>query len=222
MSRKALAWIVVTMFLATSLIIHAASPQSAASPTPSGHDPFAGVWSLNRDKSELPGRGNPPDGGGSGSGRRGGGAGGFGGRRGGGFGGRGGSGGRSPEQLQAMMNYMRTLTEASSRITIVVHDMSVGMTDAEGMTLTLQTNNKKIDERAENSLVKLTRKSRWDGSTLVSEIEIENGPKIERKYELSPAGTELHISTTMSGGFGGRGGGGNRTVTHVYERPLEQ
>jgi hypothetical protein len=121
-----------------------------------------------------------------------------------------------------MMHYMRTLTEASDRLTIVVHDTSVGITDAEGMTLTLQTNNKEIDERAENGLLKLTRKNRWDGSTLVSEIEVDNGPQIERKYDLSPVGAELRVSTTMSGGFGGRGGGGNRTITQVYERPLEK
>ena len=125
--------------------------------------------------------------------------------------------------MQATMNYMRTLTEASNRLTIVVHEASVGITDGEGATVTLQTDNRKIDERAENGLVKLTRKSRWDNSTLVSDIEIDSGPKMTRKFELSPGGTELRISTTMSGGFGGRGGGGeNRTVTQVYERPLEQ
>ena len=124
--------------------------------------------------------------------------------------------------MRAIADFMRTTTAASDRLTIVVRDSSVGITDADGGTLTLQTNNKKVDERAENGLVKLSRKSHWDGSTLVSEVEIDNGPKIERKYELSPAGTELYVSTTMSGGFGGRGGSGNRAIMQLYERPILQ
>jgi len=112
---------------------------------------------------------------------------------------------------------MRTVVETSNRITIVVLPASVGITDAEGRVVTLQTNDKKVEERAANGLVKLTRKSKWDGDALVSDIEIENGPKIERRYHVAAGGEELTITSTMSGGMG-RGGGGNRAVTQVYER----
>jgi len=203
--------------------------QAAGTAAPTSHEAFGGVWSLNRDRSEIPGRGGAeggpeggrPEGGSApGGGRRGGG--GFGGGR-GGFGGRMGGGGsnRSPEEMQEIMGYVRSVMEGSSRITVVVHSASVGITDAEGRTVTLQTDDKKIDERAANGLVKLKRKSRWDGVVLVSVIEIEEGPKIERRYELSAGGEELRVSTTMSGGSG-RGAQGNREVALVYERWREQ
>lgn len=113
---------------------------------------------------------------------------------------------------------MRSAMAASEHLTIVLHDTAVTIIEKDGARVTLQTDNRKVDERAENGLVKLTRKSRWDGLTLVSEIEIDKGPSLERKYELSPGGTELHVSTTVSGGFGG---GGKRVIVQVYERPEE-
>jgi hypothetical protein len=121
-----------------------------------------------------------------------------------------------------MTNYVRMLTGASPHLTIVVHESSVTITYDDGARLTLETDNRKVSDRAENGLVKLSRKSRWDGQTLVSEIEIDNGPKLEQKYELSPDGLELRIATTTNGGgFGGRGGDSRkRVITHTYERPL--
>jgi len=101
-------------------------------------------------------------------------------------------------------------------MTIVVRDTSVVMTEADGRTRALQTDNKKTDGRAENGLVKLHTKTHWNGQTLISEIEVDDGPTIERKYELSPDGTELRIGTRISG-TDGRGGG--QTSIFVYERP---
>ena len=40
------------------------------------------------------------------------------------------------------MNYVRGFMDPSNRLTIVVHEFSVSITNAEGMTQTLQTNNK--------------------------------------------------------------------------------
>lgn len=187
------------------------------------HDMLAGRWTLNRDRMMQTASGDVRDPGTAGP-RGGGGVGrrdGFGGRR--GFGGAGGRGGRGADQeqdrdrFQAIATYIRRMIDPSRGLTIVVRDTAVVITDAEGMTQTLETNDKKADERAENGLVKLTRKTRWDRDALVSEIEVDNGPKIERRYEGVPDGRELRVSTRMSGG--GRGRGGDRTVTHVYERP---
>ena len=102
---------------------------------------------------------------------------------------------------------------------VIMAVSSGGRRSPDGARVTLQTDNRKVDERAENGLVKLTRKSQWDGLTPVSEVEMDKGPSLERKYELSPGGTELHVSTTVSGRFGG--GGGKRVIVQVYERPEE-
>jgi hypothetical protein len=55
-----------------------------------------------------------------------------------------------------------------------------------------------------------------DGA-MISEVEIEGGPKFEEKYEVIGDGTLLRVSITAEGD--GRGGEGKRTITHVYERP---
>jgi hypothetical protein len=198
---------------------------------------LGGVWVLDRDKGDAgggaprgvePGDRNGPDGNGQGRGggrRGGGGGGGFGGfgggggRRGAGGGGFGGRQGADPERMQAVADYLRTSMTPSDRLTIVVKEGAVDIVEANGARLALQTDNKKIDERAGNGLVKLTRKSHWDGNELVTEMDIDNGPKIERKYTVSSTGSELQISTTFSGGFGGRGAGrGGRPVVQVYDR----
>ena len=53
---------------------------------------------------------------------------------------------------------------------------------------------------------------------MISEIEIENGPKLEEKYEVIAEGAELRVSITTEGG--GRGDDAKRTIMHVYERPI--
>ena len=186
---------------------------------PPAHEGFGGIWVLNRDRGDAPGVPNAPEAAGPEGGRRGGR---FGGR--GGFGRRGGSGGRDAggqeEDLarrQATANYVRTAMEASKQLTIVVHGDSVTVTDAEGRVLSLKTDNKKIEERAENGLVKLSRKARWDGDALVLEVDVENGPSIVRRYELSPGGTQLQISTKAERLRGGT----PANLVRLYERPVE-
>lgn len=210
------------LFVAFAL---AAPVLARAQSAPGGdHQAFAGVWELNRDRSELPppgsANGGEPRGrrggyGGGGGGRRGGyGGGGFGGYGGGRRGGGGGGGSRDPEQMQAVFEYLRSLNQPSSRITIAVRDPGFVVTDAEGGVQTLQADNKSVDERAANGLVKLKRKTRWEQGVLISEIEVDNGPKIERRYELSPDGSSLRITTKATG----RGGEG-RSAMVVYEHP---
>jgi hypothetical protein len=82
----------------------------------------------------------------------------------------------------------------------------------------MDTTNKKVSSRAENGLVKLTRKSKWEGEALLSEIEIEDGGKFDEKYELTADGTQLRVSTVTSAA-GRSGSDSKRTVTHIYERP---
>jgi hypothetical protein len=191
---------------------------------PPVHEGFGGIWVLNRDRGDAPGTPNVPDARGEGSGRRGGGrgGGGRGGGRGGGFGGRGGGSEAAGQEealarREAIMNYMRTSMEASRQLTIVVHENAVTITDAEGRVQSLKTDNKKIEERAGNGLVKLSRKARWEGDALVSEIDIEGGPAVVRRFELSPGGTQLEVSTTVNGFRGG-----NPTkLLRMYDRPVE-
>lgn len=215
-------FVVLSLLSLTSVLTAQSTP---AAPTVD-HQALAGIWELNRDRSELPGpdsgSGDAPRGRRGGFGGGGGGRGGFGGGQRGGVGGRGGGdrdggGVRDQDAMQGVLAYMRTLNQPSKRLVIAVREPMFVVTDAEGGVQTLRADNKSEDERAENGLVKLKRKTQWDGGVLVSDVEIGRGPKIERRYELSPGGTALRISTKVTGG----GRSGTRTSTFVYERPPE-
>ena len=206
-------------FLPLTAISHAASQSAPTSPA--SREGLGGIWVLNRNLGDTPPTGTSDDGSerGRGQGRRGGGRGMGGGRGGFGRGGREGSDEQREDDMarrQATMNYVRSFSASPKQLTIVVHPEAVSITDADGGVLTLQTNDKKVDERAENGLVKLSRKNHWDGSTLVSEIEIENGPKILRTFALSPGGTRLEVTTSVTGGAR------PMKFTRVYERPLDE
>ncbi|MDR1989213.1 MAG: hypothetical protein LBQ09_03170 [Acidobacteriaceae bacterium] len=229
-----------------------AAPAAATADAATGpHAAFGGVWVLvPPERGSTPdgttggstdpgaggyggGRGGRGGGGGGGGygGGRGGGGGGFGrggggfGRGGGGFGGgrggRGGGGG-DPQQMAAISNYMRSLNEQIDRMTIAVHDTTLSLAYADGRVQTLQADNKTVDEKAENGLVKIKRKTHWDGAALLVTFDIDNGPKIERRYELTPDGTELHISQTISGGNGRQNNNGRVPPPIVYMHPPEE
>jgi len=117
-----------------------------------------------------------------------------------------------------MADYSRTLLQPVKQMTIVAHDSSLAIAYDDGRTLTLEATNKKVSGRAENGFVKYTRKSRWEGDAMVSEVAIENGPTLVEKYEVIAEGTQLRIAITAKGGGGKEA---ERTVTHVYERPME-
>jgi hypothetical protein len=207
---------------ALTAINTAASQQSQPAPASeaSSLEAFGGIWVINRDLGDAPGAATVP-GDAAGAGRREGPGGGGGGRMGRGGQGRGGggrgagAGSEDPGQREAVVDYVRTSMESSKQLTIVVHDASVSITDAEGRVTALATDGKKISGRAQNGLVKITQKNHWDNGVLVSEIEIENGPKIVRNYTLSPGGTQLRVSTTADGS------GPKFNLTRVYERPVE-
>jgi hypothetical protein len=191
----------------------------ASLPGGASHQALGGIWVLNRDRGDAPAPLSGPDSADEGGRRSGGGrvSGGMG--RGGGGRGRGFEG-QAPREddiakRQAIMKYVRAATESPKQLTIVVHDASVNITDVDGGVLLLQTDDKKIDERAENGLIKLSKKSHWDGATLVSETDIDAGPKIVRSYALSPGGTEMRLTTTVSGQ------GRPVNLLRLYERPVE-
>jgi len=227
---------------ATALVVsvRAIPLRAQAAPESSAHHAFGGIWVISPDAQlRGPDTASVPPGGSEGGRRRGGGAGrgggGYGGGgRGGGYGGGGGGygggsyggggsrgGGRgegAAEEREAMANYSRTLLQPAKQMTIVPHDTSLAIAYDDGRTLTLEAMNKKVSGRAENGFVKYTRKSRWDGEVMLSEVEIENGPKFDEKYEVIAEGTQLRVSIT-SKGSGGKDA--ERTITHVYERPVE-
>lgn len=199
--------LLILPFTPLTAVITAAS-QPIPSAEAGSHQALGGIWLINRDLGDAPGVANMPSVGGGFNGRQGG-------------GGRGGQGrggeGRSEDlgRRQAIGDYVRASLEASKQLTIVVHETSVSITDAEGRVLVLPTDDTKTSDRVQNGLVKTTRKNHWDGGILVSEIDVDNGPKILRKYSLSPGGTKLQISTTTDGA------GRPVNFTRVYERPVE-
>jgi hypothetical protein len=213
----------VTVAAFFAMLATSASLMTAAQTTP-GHAGFGGIWVISPDArlrgpdaASLPtGRPDRERNRSAGGGRRGaaGGGGGF-----GSGGGRAGRGEDNADERAAIANYSRTLLAPAKQMTIVVHDTSLSIAYDDGRTLTLDATNKTVSGRAENGFVKLTRKSKWEGDTLVSHVEIENGPKFDEKYELIADGGELRVSVTTECG-GGRGGSdGKRTIMHVYERP---
>ena len=223
------------MVVAFALLVPRELVRAQQAPAPSdAHAAFGGIWVISPDaylrgpdSVSAPSGGSEGRrrGGGGGGGRGYGGGGGYGGGAGGrggyggGGGGRGGGRGEGGEEREAIVTYSRTLLQPVKQMTIVPHEASLVIAYDDGRTLTLEATSKKVSSRAENGLVKLTRKSRWMGDAMISEIEIENGPKLEEKYEVIAEGAELRVSITTEGG--GRGGDdAKRTIMHVYERPM--
>ena len=208
----------LVLIAATALVGSARAIPLRAQAAPEGgaHHAFGGIWVISPDAQlRGPDTASVPPGGSEGGRRRGGG----GGRGGGGYGGGGGGRGEgSAEERQAMANYSRTLLQPAKQMTIVPHDTSLAIAYDDGRTLTLEATNKKVSGRAENGFVKYTRKSRWDGEAMLSEVEVENGPKFDEKYEVIAEGTQLRVSITAKGS-GGKDA--ERTITHVYERPVD-
>jgi len=227
-SKQSLAFIAVVIF---GLAVPREPVRAQQAPAVTRYDAFGGIWVISPDaylrgpdsvsapSGGSDGRRHGGGGGGRGYGGGGGGGGGYGGGGGRGGGGRGGGRGEGNGEREAIANYSRTLLQPVKQMTIVPHEASLAIAYDDGRTLTLEATNKKVSSRVENGLVKLTRKSRWMDGAMISEIEIEGGPKLEEKYEVIAEGTELRVSITTEGG--GRGGDdAKRTITHVYERPM--
>ncbi len=127
----------------------------------------------------------------------------------------------NPERMQAAANYIRTLSQPSTRLTIVATPEAVTITDLEGRSHTQKADGKGVEEKAENGLIKLKRSAKWAGGVFQVTVEIDDGPKVERRYEVSEGGTELRIATAAAGGRGPGGGSGRGPMVAVYTRATE-
>jgi hypothetical protein len=161
---------------------------------------LVGAWTLNHDLSDKPQDRSSDDGGGdNGGARRGGGGGGGrgggfggGGRRGGGFGGQGG-GGRTtvdPEQRARERAAIQDILNSPEHLTIVQTENMVILTGPDGRTTRLSADGKKVKDDA----TKIERKTKWDGTNLVSEITGVAGGKITESYSVDPEHHQLRVT----------------------------
>jgi hypothetical protein len=192
----------VTVAAASVAIVRAQTPPVQAST--SAPQSIVGAWTLNNDFSDtgLAGRGNG-DGqtgddsgrrGGYGGGRRRGGGGGFGG---GGFG-RGGGGSAQPqdrEAAQRMRNALRDEMQAPDHLTIVQTDTTVIMTTKDGRTTRLSTDGKKVKDESTG----IERKTKWDGSKLVSEVSGLGSGKVTETYSVDAELKQLRVALAIDG-----------------------
>jgi len=195
----------IAVFIATWLAVEsgAQAPEKTT---------LAGAWIRNADLSDQPARlGRDDDNNrrgerGGGFGRRGGmGRGGYGGGMGrGGYG-----GGGNPEEMARMREAMRDIMNPSDRLTIVQTDSIVMITGADGRTMRLSPDGKKIKD--DNT--KVERKTRWDNGKLVSEINGAGPGKIVQTFAVDPEQHQLRITVQVEGGRNNAA----RTITNVYE-----
>ena len=199
---------------------------SAQRSTSSTGTSIGGVWTLNNDLSDQPAdrgqRGDDGQRGSHGGNGRGDGSGGGGGRRrggggGGGFGRGGGGGGRgrgavqaNPDDMARMRDAMRDITNPSGHLTITQTESMVVLTEADGRTTRLSPDGKKVKD--DNT--KIERKTKWDGTKLVSEISGLGPGKMTQTFSVDPDGKQLRIIVVMDGG---RRSGQARTIAHVYD-----
>jgi hypothetical protein len=189
-----------------------------------------------------PDDGTPPDanGGGSGGGYGGGGGrgggggyggghgghggfgGGHGGYGGGGYGGGGYGGGRgmhggggsgNSEQIQKTRLMIRELMRTPKVLTIANGtDGAVLLTDEDGHVTHLMPNDKKVKEQLSTG-DEIERKTRWDGSTLVSEIKAGE-TTLTQSYQAAAVDGRLNVTTSMENSRFKN----PRSRVHIYER----
>jgi hypothetical protein len=167
------------------------------------HPDLSGHWTLNPQLSENPrdmmqGRdssGGRMRGGFGGGGRRGG----FGGGR-GGY--RGGGGGMSDEQRARMRQTMQLVFTAPATLVISGADSIVTIV-AEGDTLALLTNGRKIRREAKSEGEgAVDIKGRWQGNDLVVERSVSGGGKVTEDYLRSADGKQLFVIVSVDSGRG--------------------
>jgi hypothetical protein len=160
-----------------------------------GVSSVVGAWSLNRELSDPPrdqasdgdrreGRGDRR-GGGGGFGR-----GGFGGGRRGGGGGGFGRAAVEPEQAARVREAIRDLMNPPDHLTIVQSENMVIITGPDGRTTRLSLDDKKVKDES----TKIERKSKWDGSKLLSEVSGLGNAKIVESYFVEAEHHQLHLT----------------------------
>lgn len=152
--------------------------------------PIVGKWTLNRDLSDLPSSSDQRnDGGGRGESGRGRGY--RGGHRGGYGGGR--SAGRDSsrgEDRARRAEATRAIMSGAQQLTITSTDAMVIVTDGDGRTTRLSLDGRKIKDESTG----IERKTKWDGTKLVTEISGAGSGTITQMYQLAPEHQRLTIS----------------------------
>jgi hypothetical protein len=198
------------------------APSAMAQDKRQGHPDLTGEWSRNVELSTSPrdgreGAGGRPDGGRRGRNGGGGGGfggGGFGGGRRGGFSGGGGRGSAEDmEKLREQLQQARALfDDVPASMVVTYTDPKLSIASADGRTRTLYTDKRKQKTSNGNAEVQ----SRWDGTDVVAETKF-GSLKVIETFALSPEG-QLVVTVKMDGSGGGRGGGRDPGVRHVYDR----
>lgn len=214
----------------------AAASASAATGAAQGQEqPLAGVWVINEDLSDelrpQPGGrdrddarrgpggfGEPGWGPGGGFGRRGG----LGGRDGFGRGGGGGfGGGLDPQQMARMranlQEAMRDLMTAPRRMTITADEREIVLTYDDRRVVRLIPDGREHSGLAGTS-ARVTRRTRWRGSRLEAEIELQSRMELRMRqtYEVRTSefgDRQLVVMTRIDGGRRDR----DRELRRVYD-----
>ncbi|HJZ70130.1 MAG TPA: hypothetical protein VKE51_00240 [Vicinamibacterales bacterium] len=212
----------LTVVAIVAVILAPAPPAAADKPS------IAGAWTMNKDQSDAVPTRSDESGGERGGGQRGGYGGGgrhggYGGGRGGygggmGRGGASGGGGRmNPDDAARMRDAIRDLTNPSDHLTINETDSIIVITGADGHTTRLSPDGKKIKD--ENTGIE--RKTKWDGTKLVSEISGLGSGKATQTFVVVPETHQLRVTVQMEG-RDGRGGNQPRTISHVYDADTQK
>lgn len=177
---------------------------------------LVGVWTLNKDMSDIPGKsdgkgpgGGPPPGGMGGGMPGGGGRGGMGGGMPpGGGGGRGGD----RDEMRRAGRITTDLATPAEGLTIVKDGALVMIAAADGRPLKLTADGKEEERLTGDGVIK--SKTRWVGEQLVTEERIQDGPKVTRTYTASSDRRQLTITVRVDGGDMS----GRLLVHHVFDR----
>lgn len=174
---------------------------------------IAGIWTLNADKIDTapaPPEGGDPEGGGQG-GRGGPGNGGFGG--GFGSGGRGGGGRANPEAMRRRRDALREIVEDPARMTITQSESMVIIITGDGRTTRLATDGSKVKDESTG----IERKTRWEGSRLISEISGAVRAKMTETYSLDPETHQLVVLLQTGDGRSHQGDSSPGPRRRVYD-----
>jgi hypothetical protein len=190
--------------IASTLACLALAASASHAGDPAGRPDFTGRWTFNAEKSDDaraklraaadggrrgefggPGRGGPMGGGLPPGGGRGGPMGGMG-------------GGPPVADMEAMRAAMDDVLEPAAALTVTQGDPELIAVRDDGRVLRLYTDGRKAKER--NGTVE--RKTRWDGSRLVSEVKLQDGRKLTEVWILAADGRELRSSVKLELGRG--------------------
>jgi hypothetical protein len=113
----------------------------------------------------------------------------------------------SPEDRQRMRDAMRDIMNPTDHLTITEGDSMVIVTAADGRVVRLSPDGKSIKDES----TKVSRKTKWDGDRLVTEITGAGPGKITETYSIDAEHKQLHITVHVDNSSR------SLTVNHVYD-----